>query len=584
MIRTRFNRPPEKPVTYPVTVIAPAALESFVEDMRKHFPQLSITQGNPSLETQQLDNSRARQEEEAIVDVVQKHHDHEKPITGPVQIFLLDNKGVVSNDDGAESTTLKALINATLSDPTRTVAALMPESTHVNHPDDLAPNTLLRQIAGTVLSTEGVTTLVGLEALSAFLRNPQSHMADACTASNEASAKDIAIGVAGVGAVAAILGGMGFLIHQGIKEQQRWAAIPGRLRNAMRATYLSDAWLKAQTFIREPVSSHGIAHYLATQHAMPKDPLKVIHDTMEASRQMRGHYLGHVEQYVRDLNNVAEGTRRGDSVLGAVGALFPQAEKARQTLNTSGSMSGILASKLRALPTPLEYLQREWPRRDMLFGLEFLRSTFSGHPSSNLPSTLPPLKKAQIHPYAQIIESLLDEVIDLERTLAHVRSAADGLSDIPEHLTQRDEYGHVQAHDSLVLFYDRSHFRSHYGAPLIALATVFINAAIALERWMSRSIKGKVSIEDLQDSLSAVGIEDIDSFLVSSEAYLDKTASATLEEIKEDLEGNLDVAEVDPVEVSSLEEGDEKVIKDLPEDVRPSTEDAGTRPCLRNGI
>lgn len=170
-------KPAAAPQVAPTLLLAglTPACEAIAQDAVKQHKHVALTTV-AALETQQLDHSA----EEAALDEVKEtldKYDEEHPHTGPLHVYLLDGAGAAVMDQEGQDTPLKALVNAALSDPRRTIAALMPEDVNYKQTDDIAPSQLLRQLADTILSTESVVTLVGKAAFEAFVADPEGYLA-----------------------------------------------------------------------------------------------------------------------------------------------------------------------------------------------------------------------------------------------------------------------------------------------------------------------------------------------------------------------------------------------------------------------
>ena len=174
--RLPFSPRPEKIAPTVLLAALHPCMESIAEEAAAQHAHVAVTKTAPALETQQLDNSA----EEAAIDEVRDtldKFDAEHPHTGPLHVYLLDGQSAALMDQENGDTPVKALVNAAMRDPRRTIAALMPQDETYKVADDISPSTLLRQLANTILSTEGITVLVGKAAFESFIKDPDAYLA-----------------------------------------------------------------------------------------------------------------------------------------------------------------------------------------------------------------------------------------------------------------------------------------------------------------------------------------------------------------------------------------------------------------------
>jgi hypothetical protein len=152
-----------------VMVESPFLIE-YADTLKRDFGvQVFRQQLAPGMETQQLDNS----EKQAALDGIKEtivDYDNKHPHTGPTNVYLLDGRGMGNADDSV----VNGLIAASLRNPSNTLAALIPEDVRVAKPDDLSPSSMLKQLADSVLSSDGVRCVIGRHALEAFLKGDES--------------------------------------------------------------------------------------------------------------------------------------------------------------------------------------------------------------------------------------------------------------------------------------------------------------------------------------------------------------------------------------------------------------------------
>lgn len=315
-----LQQPKKAPVVTPiettmslnVTAVG-KGLESYLDTVKTANPHIAF--GTPAVESQQLDNSKRTAELDEMRDTLSKY-DEEHPHTGPLHVYLLDGVGVATMDQDAQSS-LRALVSHVLNCPHRTVAALLPEDSRVAKLEEISPSTMLRQLADTVLSTEGLTVLVGKQAFESFLANPEAHgnfkkaTDGSLSVANESMAnvlKEIVISVvalaATVGIVAAI--GAGF-VALGNGFQYLYGKVVGDEEDVNRAqaatehtlkdmaklvheTYANPAWVEKAKFTTGMVSGKEILAPLSDHGKLPEP---------------RGHLIARINAHAQETLTVA---------------------------------------------------------------------------------------------------------------------------------------------------------------------------------------------------------------------------------------------------------------------------------------
>lgn len=300
------------PTTVVLSAFAPSQ-ESYLAELPTRFPGVEVIAG-AALESQQLDHSAQQAALDKVIDTLDKY-DEDHPHTGPMHIYLLDGQGLAGGDPQGEGT-LRALVNSAMNQPYRTVAALMPEDRTITKAEELAPSTLLRQLADSVLSTEGVTILVGAAALEAFLVNPPVRSIEG-TASIE--------GVGSAVALTTIFGGMiiavAALIHylgKGIEKlinaprggDESKKDVPvnhiATMCNAIEATYLSPGWLATKKMVVGVISGQGIVDRLHDGRALPTDIAKAASGHLKAANRLCNGFSQLYTPYAKKVNSTLE--------------------------------------------------------------------------------------------------------------------------------------------------------------------------------------------------------------------------------------------------------------------------------------
>lgn len=112
-----------------VRVIGSISQESLVQNLTDTFKNLNI-QFEPidtaTLESQQLDEAARIEKLRNLKDELEQNLNGARP-TGALQLFLISDGGVAAGDPDSQAT-LRALAKAALSDPSSTVAAMLPEN------------------------------------------------------------------------------------------------------------------------------------------------------------------------------------------------------------------------------------------------------------------------------------------------------------------------------------------------------------------------------------------------------------------------------------------------------------------------
>jgi len=498
-----LRQPSVSPATPSSPTIVLAGLtpvtEALAQSLAKRYTHVT-TATAVALETQQLDHSAELAAEEEVKDTVDKY-DADHPHTGPLQVYLLDGQGAAVMDQASEDTPLQALVNAVIRNPRRTVAALMPEDENIKAIEDIPPSLILRQLADTILTTEGITTLVGKEAFEAFVKDPSSGIEESFK--DETPAIESILVGAGIATAVAAFGAM---LWVGIKnaranaaEAYRRAQIPGQLIKAMNDTYLSSSWRKAQVYKTGSIGASGIGPYVTTERGIPSDPAAVAETTIATTKSFIDQYTVAVKHYVSELNRVSAGAEKGSAMLDLIGSVSQTANDIKNHVNQNGSVNRALLGKVKALSNPLE--STHYPNSGMLGNVGIHGLDFKRFPAIHGDATeLKPFSEAQLSEVAKAVLSLLDVVIDLRVAYSEIEALGARIQALPDSAMDVRNAEGVRQDTELGGYYSRSKFIRTYAHPLRNLAESLTNSAIALDRWMSRSIVGHASIESLSDN------------------------------------------------------------------------------------
>lgn len=114
-----------------LVIVGSAAMESVAATLELEADQITFNPlADPSLESQQLDQKKR---DEMLIDVQDKLNQLVTGAkkTGPVQVFLLDGKGLAAGNATSQAT-MHALAHSALNNPRQTVAAFLREAQGVD--------------------------------------------------------------------------------------------------------------------------------------------------------------------------------------------------------------------------------------------------------------------------------------------------------------------------------------------------------------------------------------------------------------------------------------------------------------------
>ena len=160
-----------------IVVVGNPSLESFVESLALDAEQVTFEGiAAPALESQQIDQKRR---DEMLIDVQDKLTQLVSGAkkTGPLQIFLLDGKGLAAGNAASQST-MHALAHSALASSRHTVAAFLPEVNGTDPvvdplPEEDATAVSLEAMKGVVadfLKARGVPLAYSVEQLREILQ------------------------------------------------------------------------------------------------------------------------------------------------------------------------------------------------------------------------------------------------------------------------------------------------------------------------------------------------------------------------------------------------------------------------------
>ncbi len=324
---------PFKAVPSMTLAITAPHLSGLVADLQSRMPHIAFVQ-TAALESQQQDAA----DRQAAIDSVEKtidEYDNEHPHTGPLHVYMLDGKGAVGMDDESESA-LRALMHSAINSPTRTIAALMPEDNTVTKKEDLSMSTMLRQLADSVLSTEGVTLLVGKAALEAYLENPSTvNFKQATDGLIDTPVTESLVGVAVIGGLIAAIAGWNKLSANKRKREAGERATDHPLGEGVHTlnevafenmakqfekTFFDPKWYSAHPLREGRISAGGIAEYLMDGQRVAANPAQSVQkDYAKVTAILRGTealvnpYLKDLEKLSTEaLHHLAEGKQSED--------------------------------------------------------------------------------------------------------------------------------------------------------------------------------------------------------------------------------------------------------------------------------
>jgi hypothetical protein len=491
------------PVEITLTVANSASLEGYVESLRAEYPHVQFGLA-PALETQQLDNSAAKAAEEEAEETIAKYAaDH--PHTGPLAVFMLDGKGAGSMDEEGDGA-MRAMISSALLNPLRTVACLIPEDVKVTTPDDISPATMLRQMVDTVLSTEGITVIVGRAATESFLADPDGYM-DGLRPSTEG------LGTAAlIGAIVGSVVGLNKLkqmkkAKKAVKNSSTLASgvftyendCTEKLRDTVTDTYASPEWRSTHPVKPGMVSAAGIAEALSKQGHFPQDAVAgVVHDAAQI-KQMLAKASALIDPYLKDLEKLGQealSLNANDSVAAAKDLLVDGLKTLKRPEDR-----GVLP--MPVLINGAVYTHRDW--------------NSAGHitidHTHGLPDTIPAMTQKQFDVAAKLLVDLFITSVDgfeawrdavFYMVPDHHRNLMARL--LPEiddtHLYEQmgDEYG-----------YDHDGYAGGpraYQCYLYKYIAQFGEEIEALVLWMNRSVdSSRSSMEGLEPSTEGAGAD-----------------------------------------------------------------------------
>lgn len=470
--------------TVRVLAFAPS-LENYLSTLPSRFPGVLIGQG-PSMESQQLDNSAQQAAVDQVLDTLDKY-DEDHPHTGSMHVYLLDGQGLSAGDPQGEGT-LHALVSAALNDPRRTVAALVPEDASVSKIEDLAPSTLLRQLAETVLSTEGITILVGREALETFLANPPEPSAvPAPTAEGVTSTATMesALLIAGILA--------GFAVYnyvkdrKGKKKDEAAAAKVDKLVEEVKRTYSDPHWLDGKSLVTGPVAASGILSELHQNGKAPIAPGTAVMADVQAVKHVASVLKPAFMKYAKQIENI-------EAQMGKLFFNNSDFENNGEAMLKIG-LNGVAALKyphqLVKLPTPTMLAGYTYTPTDAHWnGTGNMQRTAP----SQLANTVPALNALQLKSAAKTLTAgmdLIDDLTDGNEWLIvyNEKKIYRFLHDVNE--TQADKlYHELYAENGYDDEMGESNARPlYYAAYLDKHVKRLLKELQALELWIDRSIQ-----------------------------------------------------------------------------------------------
>lgn len=486
--------------TQHIVTLAPSN-ESYVDSLRAQFPEYSFG-AQPAVESQQLDAS----EKQAAIDDMQNTLDgylKSHPHTGPMNVYLLDGKGVAGMDEQNEGP-LRAVVAQVIADPSHTVAALLPEDQSITKAEDLSPSSMLRALAETVLSVESATLLIGREALESYLiaqrytsgvtetspfPSSESFTDEAAegeedlTASNEGAVAEAAIFAGAVVTASLVVHGIRVLTNKSIdllkaawrgrrtaetvkKTKEIVLGVTGQLKR----TFANEAWVSQQNLVTGPISSDGIAAALVKGNAIPAQiaPAALAHSA--AVFHAVDTFAAKMSRYVSQANPIAEAMVKMPDIKAAVDygnakvAALPNPQTF-VTINTLAMLGNPTLTKDEH-DTELEFHGKEVKIGD-----------------------LPALNQAQLVACAKALSTLLTSAEQLEmkwRSIPHLHDGEDSIFNRTDHV--KDLWQEMVGQSVCDVFWHGYHFNMTNAALYTAMDSV-TDVAKALELWMRRSIK-----------------------------------------------------------------------------------------------
>lgn len=451
------------PTTVKVLAFAPS-LESYLSDLSTRFPGVAVGTG-PSLESQQLDNSAQQAAVDQVLDTLDKY-DEDHPHTGPVHVYLLDGQGLSAGDPQGEGT-LHALVNAALNTPHRTVAALIPEDATVRRVEDLEPSTLLRQLAESVLSTEGVTLLVGREALEAFLANPPEPSVEIPSTEGVAAGLGQVAVLLGIGA--AIIAGPFMIIEffknrKNRKDQKKLEEGIAQLKKALRDTYLNTTWMTAHPSVTNPIKGATFASQLTVNGKVPASLAEAITTSTTKTQAWLRSYLAAVKVHTAQLTALHAKHDRA----GTYSAWLREANAVKHPLVAAPFPSHLIGSL--KLSFEKGSLSGSWVELD------------ADHVAV---TEVPALEKAELVKSAKALIGLYDLLDDINETAVEVEALIVAMPDYmgpdDEDGPEGDEGNEVSGH-----YYRRNRDLMYF---IQSLGEQYAVAAGAAGKWMNHSIE-----------------------------------------------------------------------------------------------
>jgi hypothetical protein len=465
-----------------------------------------------SLETQQLDHSAQKAALDEVQETIDKY-DEDHPHTGPLHVYLLDGQGKALMDQETEDSPLKALVNAAMRDPRRTVACLMPEDATYKEADDISPSTLLRQLADTILSTEGVTILVGKEACESFLQDPSALVFKLATEGYEETLtptqedwKDVLVRIGGALTLTALAAAMlvlpfvivEFFSHMARrrKEAAKNDAQAKKLIDQLRKAIHNPKLLENVTLRTGTVSGTGIAPFLAVNGKMPASPGQALQHSATVVKEWTARYAQELKTYVTQVQALR---KEYDAKVAATKGPGEERNK----------LYAEWRKKLEALKTPLQ--TQAYP--DDIVGDFKARHDGVGDWTANSASThnaetIPALTKEQLVEAIKGVEALITviehvmEVYYVAEEEVYKLGDMEGLYDAP-HDVEDENWDR----DAVAVHHYRR--RRDLTVHLEDLAEHLSKSVGAMGQWIKRSVEStQGSNESLTVSQEGLGVKE----------------------------------------------------------------------------